>query len=43
MKWEKFRKVSDDVWVSLKAVITEKTFKEESTNKNYFYDNYNLV
>ena len=26
---EKFRKVSDSVWVSLKAVITEKTIKEK--------------
>ena len=24
-------------------MITEKTFKEEWTYKNYFYDNYNLV
>ena len=26
---EQFRKVSDSVWVSFKAVITEKTLKEE--------------
>jgi hypothetical protein len=26
---EKFRQVSDTVWVCLKAVITEKTLKEE--------------
>jgi hypothetical protein len=37
---EKFRKVRDSVWVCLKAVITEKTLKEESSKKNYFYDNY---
>ena len=31
------------VWVSLKAMVTEKTLKEELTNKKYFHDNYNLV
>ena len=40
---EKFREVSDTVWVCLKAVITEKTIKEERTNKNDYNDNYNLV
>ena len=38
---EKFRKVSDSVWVSFEAVIIEKTLKENWTNKNNFYDNYN--
>jgi len=37
----KFRKVSDSVWVSFEAVIIENTLKEERTNKNNFYDNYN--
>ena len=40
---EKFREVSDSVWVSFDAVIIEKTIKEEWTNKNNFNDNYNLV
>ena len=30
------------VWVSLKAVITKKTLKEERTDKKYSNDNYNL-
>ena len=30
---EKFRKVSDSVWVSFEAVIIEKTFKDDWTNK----------
>ena len=38
---EKFREVSDSVWVSLKAVIIEKTLKEEWTKKNNSNDNYN--
>ena len=37
----KFGEVSDSVWVGLKAVITEKTTKEEGTKKNHFNDNYN--
>ena len=28
-------------WVSFEAVIIEKTLKEDWTNKNNFYDNYN--
>ena len=40
MQLAKFRKVSDSVWVSFEAVITEKTLKEKSSKKNYFYDNY---
>ena len=36
---EKFRKVSDSVWVSFEAVSIENTLKEESTNKNNFDDN----
>ena len=40
---EKFRKVSDSVWVSFEAGVIEKTLKEDWTNKNNFYDNYNLV
>ena len=39
----KFREVSDSVWVGFEAVITEKTIKEERTNNNNYYDNYNLV
>ncbi len=35
------KKLVYTVWVSFKAVITEKTLQEEWTNKNYFYDNYN--
>ena len=38
---EKFREVSDSVWVSFEAVITENTLKEEWTNKNNYNDNYN--
>ena len=40
---EKFREVSDSVWVSFEAMIIEKTLKEDRTNKNNFDDNYNLV
>ena len=40
---EKFRKVSDSVWVSFEAVIIEKTLKEDWTNENNFDDNCNLV
>jgi len=40
---EKFIEVSDSVWVSFEAVITEKTLKEKWRNKNNFYDNYNLL
>ena len=40
---EKFREVSDSVWVSFEAVIIEKTLKEDWTNENNFYNNYNLV
>ena len=29
------------VWFSFEAVIIEKTLKEDWTNKNNFYDNYN--
>ena len=35
--------VSDTVWVCWKAMITEKTIKEECTNKNYFNDNYSYI
>ena len=38
----KFKEVSTTVWVCLKAMITEKTLKEECTNKNYSNDNYRL-
>ena len=38
---EKFREVSDSVWVSFEAVITENTLKEECTGKNDINDNYN--
>jgi len=33
---EKFRKVSNSVWVCFEAVIIEKTVKEEPTNKKVF-------
>ena len=42
-KLVKFRKVSDTVWICFEAVITEKTIKEEWTDKNNSDDNYNLV
>ena len=40
-KRKKFKAVSTTVWICLKAMITEKTIKEESTNKSNFNDNYN--
>ena len=39
-KEKKFTAVSNTVWVDLKAMVTEKTIKEESTDKNYSNDNY---
>ena len=42
-KLVKFRKVSDSVWVSFEAVITENTLKEEWTSKNNYNDNYNSI
>ena len=38
----KFKKVSKTVWVCWKAVIVEKTIKEELIDKNYSNDNYRL-
>ena len=38
---EKFREVSDSVWVSFEAVIIEKTLKEKWMDRNYSNDNYN--
>ena len=38
---EKFREVSDSVWVGFEAGVIEKTLKEDWTNKNNFDDNYN--
>ena len=35
---EKFKEVSNAIWVCLKAVVTENTLKEEWTYKNNFYD-----
>ena len=35
--------VSNPVWVCLKAMIAEKTIKEEYTNKNYSNDNYSYI
>ena len=32
---EKFREVSDSVWISFEAVIIEKTIKEKWIDKNY--------
>ena len=42
LQWRenKLKAVSDTVWVCLKAMITEKTIKEERTNKKYSNDNY---
>ena len=40
---EKFKEVSNTVWIRFEAMVTEKTFKEEWTNKNNFDDNYNYV
>ena len=40
---EKFIEVSDSVWVSFEAVITEKTLKQEWINKNNLNDNYNTI
>ena len=34
---------SGTVWVCLKGMVPENTLKEKWTNKNDFYDNYNLV
>ena len=36
-----WKAVSHAVWVCLKAVIVEKTIKEEWIDKNIFYNNYN--
>tara|TARA_B100000795_G_scaffold161147_1_gene121106 strand:+ start:377 stop:529 length:153 start_codon:yes stop_codon:yes gene_type:complete len=38
---EKFTKVSNIVWVCLKAVVIKNTLKEECTDKNDSNDNYN--
>ena len=38
---EKFKEVSDSVWVSFEAVIIENTLKEESSQNNHYNDNYN--
>ena len=38
---EKFREISDSVWVNFEAVIIGKTIKEKWMDKNYFNDNYN--
>ena len=35
--------VSITVWVCWKAVVTEKTIKEKSTNKSNFNDNYSYI
>ena len=40
---EKFKEISNTVWIRFEAMITEKTSKEKWTYKKYFYDNYNLV
>ena len=41
---EEFQKaVSITVWVCWKAVVTEKTIKEKSTNKSNFNDNYSYI
>ena len=39
-KEKKVKAVSNTVWFDLKAMVTEKTIKEESTDKNYSNDNY---
>ena len=38
---EKFREVSDTIWVSLNCMIVEKTLKEESSQNIHYNDNYN--
>ena len=38
---EMFKEVSGTVWISFEAVIIEKALKEDWTNKNNFYNNYN--
>jgi hypothetical protein len=40
---EKFKAVSHPVWVCWKAMIQEKTVKEERTDKNYSNDNYSYI
>ena len=40
---EKFKEISNTVWIRFEAMVTEKTLKEKWTNKNYFDDNYNYV
>ena len=40
---KKFQAVSVTVWVCSKAVITENTLKEESTDKNCSNDNYSFI
>ena len=40
---EKFKAVSNLVWVCWKAMIEEKTIKEEWTNKNYSNDNCSYI
>jgi hypothetical protein len=39
-KEEKLKPVSNLVWIYLKAMVTEKTLKEECTDKNISNDNY---
>ena len=38
---EKFREVSDTIWVSLNGMLVEKTLKEESSQNIHYNDNYN--
>ena len=40
---EKFKEISNTVWIRFEAMVTEKTLKEKWTNKTNFDDNYNLV
>ena len=40
---KKLKAVSDTVWVCWKAVIVEKTRKEELIDKNYSNDNYSYI
>ena len=40
---KKLKAVSNLVWVCWKAMIKEKTMKEECTSKNYSNDNYSYI
>ena len=39
----KFKAVSNPVWVCWKGILTDNTLKEEQTYKKYFNDNYSYI